>query len=245
MKAFAKNKPHSWISNKKRFVISIIGALILGLISLPYPGTRSLFDEGLLRLNIPIFFEFPSGGRFHYISYIMIFGVIALTYLCLTSLKRYRIVIYAAVVVSVLVLRKAILMIYLAIFPSPLYAVDLNTEQSWCNVSWNNDQMTGECNIIAKNYSREDLQADASLRIYYKGGSIREFYVDTKLDPMFFPSREVSMIQRDFTIPAPDGFSSDENSGIDNLLKNGDFRLILSDGDSERSWGDTWLTDES
>ncbi|NGZ75047.1 hypothetical protein [Saccharibacillus alkalitolerans] len=233
-----------WIRDKKRFRLAMILTAALSVLSIPYPGTRPLYEEALLALRIPLFLHLPGGVQpFHYTGLLFIGGILWTLYLILNSLNRQRFLFCLFLVCLIPFLNKALLAGFLTLVPPGIYAVDLDQEQSVCHTVVQDAQISGGCMLVAHNHGSEAIDGAASVRIFYKGGMNRDTFVDAELDPVHLDPRGPARIESSFTVRPSRLEDLEGTSGISSALQNGNFLLTISDGRRERTWGRTWMTD--
>lgn len=206
------------------------------LLSIRYPGTRTLYEEALRLVHLPSSIPLPGGGSLIYSG--LVFSGFALwtLYLIWNSLNRHRIMFCLALIWLLPVLSNAVLAGYQSLIPKGVYAVALQHDKTQCKYEIRNARMSGSCTLDLTNRSGESLTLRPTAQIFYGRAAGDHVPTEIELDPIEITPRQSGLFEPRFDFKLSEESRPGNNFGSTANFSGNFLTLSLDDGTHKRTW---------
>ncbi len=220
--------PEQWIENKRHFWEGIILLLLIGLITLEFPGEHSMLERLFLWLGIPLYSNSREETGWHFAGILAIIGFFYAFVSLLSSVSRHRFLLFMAAALLLNYAPDALLNLYQRTLAPGVYAVHMRDNAAYCNYKLKDERISGDCTIQLTNRGGDRLELYATVmhRTFSKRAGIPRMPDIPVKERVTLHPRQTTVVNLQLDHPIP-GWEDDGGSGTS-------YKIKLSDGRRDR-----------
>ncbi len=220
--------PEQWIENKRHFWEGIILLLLIGLVTLEFPGEHSLLERLFRWLGIPLYSNPREESGWHFAGILAVIGFFYAFVSLLSSVSRHRFLLFVAAAMLLNYAPDAWLNLYQRTLAPGVYAVHTRDNAASCSYTLMDERISGMCTIQLTNRGGDRLELDAALvhRTFSKRAGVQRMPDIPVTEPVTLHPRQSTEVNLPLDYPLA-GWQEISGSGAT-------FKVKLSDGNRDR-----------